>query len=507
MLPQTITEKYIRNMNWRDFELFVAKVLTWNDYDAIVTPPSNDEGKDIVAKKNNITFYIECKHWKNQIGREYLEKLVGAAARDGIRNIIFVTTSSYHTNAKSYASDLNLQGLFHLQLLDTSDLLRLCKNHSNITSPKKSTSSVKAHKPISSISASVRIIKLNDVISIKEITETNPHWQLTYPTVIILNNPIAQKKINADLSKSINWLRGLYEKGEFYNYGGKYASHYYDDKVLSISIWLYRYKKGACGDHSFTWDTVYDLSTGDRIPLSKYVMVNANDLQDYYPTHSYSESGKYLEAPNKTIIDQVPDNYFIDNDGKSICIVFPSYKLSGGAEGHAYIKLSSGNISYLNRKNSANQPPIKKQSEVRANLKASKFKAYTKANKMDYFFVKEMHDDADTIVFQSNLKVEGRTIPVSIITDNTVYTIIRVQIGTHVLNETNKPILLQYLNQLNRSYKVFKYVTAEDGSIFLDTCLPNTNDSFDAEIVRVVLDVIVDHLNNEYKNIMKQAWE
>ena len=50
-------------------------------------------------------------------------------------------------------------------------------------------------------------------------------------------------------------------------------------------------------------------------------MVNANDLQDYYPTHSYSESGKYLEAPNKTIIDQVPDNYFIDNDGKSICIV------------------------------------------------------------------------------------------------------------------------------------------------------------------------------------------
>ena len=47
-------------------------------------------------------------------------------------------------------------------------------------------------------------------------------------------------------------------------------------------------------------------------------MVNANDLQDYYPTHSYSESGKYLEAPNKTIIDQVPDNYFIDKDGKSI---------------------------------------------------------------------------------------------------------------------------------------------------------------------------------------------
>ena len=236
-------------------------------------------------------------------------------------------------------------------------------------------------------------------------------------------------------------------------------------------------------------------------------MVNANDLQDYYPTHSYSESGKYLEAPNKTIIDQVPDNYFIDKDGKSIRIVFPSYKLTGGAEGHAYIKLSSGNISYLNRKNSANQPPQKRQPEAKINLKSSKFETYTKASNMDFFVKNEMHDDVDTVVFQSNLKVEGQTIPLGIITDNTVYTIIRVQLGAYVLNETNKPILLNYLNKLNRSFKVFKYVIAEDGSIFLDACLPSTNDSFDAEIVRVVLDVIVDHLNNEYKNIMKQAWE
>ena len=43
---------------------------------------------------------------------------------------------------------------------------------------------------------------------------------------------------------------------------------------------------------------------------------------------------------------------------------------------------------------------------------------------------------------------------------------------------------------------------------FLDCCLPSKfNDSFDPEIVRVVLDVVVDHLNSEYKNIMKEAWE
>ena len=145
--------------------------------------------------------------------------------------------------------------------------------------------------------------------------------------------------------------------------------------------------------------------------------------------------------------------------------------------------------------------------EKRVNLKAQKFEAYTQANKMDFFVKNEMKDDADTVVFQSNLKVEGQTIPLGVITDNTIYTIIRVQIGSQLLKDENKLSLLEYLNQLNRSYKVFKYVAAEDGSIFLDACLPSTNESFDAEIVRVILDVIVDHLNNEYKNIMKQAWK
>ena len=89
-----------------------------------------------------------------------------------------------------------------------------------------------------------------------------------------------------------------------------------------------------------------------------------------------------------------------------------------------------------------------------------------------------------------------------IITDNTIYTIIRVQVGSKLVREDNKIQLLEYLNQLNRSYKVFKYVAAEDGSIFLDACLPSTNESFDAEIVRVILDVIVEHLGHEYSNIM-----
>lgn len=151
--------------------------------------------------------------------------------------------------------------------------------------------------------------------------------------------------------------------------------------------------------------------------------------------------------------------------------------------------------------------------EKRINLKAQKFEKYTQDHQLNFFNKVDVKNDkgerdaAETTVFQSNIRVEGQTIPVGIITDNTIYTIIRVQVGSGLVKESNKNKFLEYLNTLNRSYKVFKYVAAEDGSVFLDACLPSTNDSFDPEVVKVVLDVIVDHLNHEYKNIMKEDWK
>ena len=144
--------------------------------------------------------------------------------------------------------------------------------------------------------------------------------------------------------------------------------------------------------------------------------------------------------------------------------------------------------------------------EKRINMKSKKFQSYLDSNDLKFFQQNVTHDEADTVVFQSNIQVEGQTLPVGIITDDTIYTIIRVQIGTGLVKEENKAKLNEYLNSLNRSYKVFKYVVAEDGSVFLDACLPSTGGGFDPEVVRVILDVIVDHLTQEYKNIMKSAW-
>lgn len=372
-----ITEQYIRNLKWQEFEHFVAKILRWNGYAVKVTPPTNDEGKDIIAKKNNISYYIECKHWKedSQVGREYLEKLIGAAARDGIRNVIFVTTSAYHANAWSYAHDINLQGLFNIQLLNTKDLIRLYKNHANTiipskeknhsNNPNKSKAYANSNKPIpthteqegeKSENTGITLVKeipLSENIILKEITEKKPHWKLTYPIIQLVNNSKVQDKINTDLMQPINELREAFRKGLFYEYGGNYTLHYVDNKILSITVCLWRYQRGACGNHSGSWNTVYNLQTGEHIPLSNYITVTLKDLQDYYPTHTYSSNGTHITDTFNTTITYFPKNYFIDKDGKSVCIVFPPYKLACGAAGNTHIKFSPGNIAYLNKKNSS----------------------------------------------------------------------------------------------------------------------------------------------------------
>lgn len=133
IIPIRYTAQQICAMNWREFEFFIAKVLNEHDYATRVTTPKNDGGKDIIATRGKILFYIECKHWQRQsVGREVLQKLVGAAAANNVREIIFITTSSYADTGIQYKYELNRAGTFHLQLWSMRDILALA-NHTPLS--------------------------------------------------------------------------------------------------------------------------------------------------------------------------------------------------------------------------------------------------------------------------------------------------------------------------------------------------------------------------------------
>ena len=58
----------------------------------------------------------------------------------------------------------------------------------------------------------------------------------------------------------------------------------------------------------------------------------------------------------------------------------------------------------------------------------------------------------------------------------------------------------------NRSYKSFKYYLAENGDLYLDTCLIATAEDLRADTVYTMLDVLVKHITRDYPSVMRAVW-
>lgn len=126
------TSQDIRNMNPRDFEVFIANIFSDNGYSANVTPYTGDGGKDIIVKKNGKTCYVECKHWESAVGRPELQKLVGAAVGSNVSDLIFISTGGFNVNAINYANSVNSNGNVHLYLWTMEDILKIANKKMKI---------------------------------------------------------------------------------------------------------------------------------------------------------------------------------------------------------------------------------------------------------------------------------------------------------------------------------------------------------------------------------------
>jgi len=116
-----------------EFEHLVVKLLEKMGYggqvkDAgSVTQASNDGGIDGIIKEDVLglgRIHIQAKRYSkhNTIGREEIQKFVGALAGAQSSKGIFITTSSYKTTASNYANSLN--GSVTLVLIDGIELAK-----------------------------------------------------------------------------------------------------------------------------------------------------------------------------------------------------------------------------------------------------------------------------------------------------------------------------------------------------------------------------------------------
>lgn len=133
------------------------------------------------------------------------------------------------------------------------------------------------------------------------------------------------------------------------------------------------------------------------------------------------------------------------------------------------------------------------------NKKSMKFKEFLADKDINCFKYKEVSDEFRTVVFDSYLEIKGDKLPVIIINDISIYTVIRVMVLKKInLSKLNE--LLKEINRLNGEYKAFKYYISGD-KLYLDICIPCDKENFNSEITYTLLDVLLKHLLKEYINL------
>ena len=91
-------------MEGHDFEYFCADILRKNDFsDVEVTKGSGDYGIDIIAKKDKVTYAIQCKRYNGNVGNKAVQEAFSGKAYYGCDRAVVLTNSFFTEQAKETA--------------------------------------------------------------------------------------------------------------------------------------------------------------------------------------------------------------------------------------------------------------------------------------------------------------------------------------------------------------------------------------------------------------------
>ena len=140
------------------------------------------------------------------------------------------------------------------------------------------------------------------------------------------------------------------------------------------------------------------------------------------------------------------------------------------------------------------------------NKKAEKFNELVAKMPKDTFHVEELTDEFQTVVYRSRMEIKGQYLPMAVVLDNSLYAIVRVWVATKVVNDENRARVAAFMNEMNRHFKVFKYYENEEGDVVIDCCLPSNDEHFDGDVVSMVIDVVLQHMQEKYSELMAAVW-
>lgn len=181
-------ELFWKNMDGYEFENAVAKLYEQIGYRSFVTPKSGDGGVDIILKKGNKKYAVQCKHHKKSISPNDYRALIGSIVAGQYDGGIFVSLSGFTTGVINE----NKYSRVRIELVSLKDLVQLSKEiavRNYPTNEKRSTNTTNIKTPAPKTTNNVTIITIAPP---KKTNDTPP----AKPPAKNLIGAIAQIEVN-----------------------------------------------------------------------------------------------------------------------------------------------------------------------------------------------------------------------------------------------------------------------------------------------------------------------
>ena len=122
---------------------------------------------------------------------------------------------------------------------------------------------------------------------------------------------------------------------------------------------------------------------------------------------------------------------------------------------------------------------------------AKTFEEYIKKENITGFQIREPGDERQTTVFESELEIERRRLPILVIIDATAYATVRIRLAQNAVDDTNAMLLTGWLMRQNQDSRLVKFYLTSDTTIIADVVVPHAPEQFDPDVMGSVLRVFV----------------
>ena len=122
---------------------------------------------------------------------------------------------------------------------------------------------------------------------------------------------------------------------------------------------------------------------------------------------------------------------------------------------------------------------------------AKTFEEYIKKENITGFQIREAGDDRNTVIYESEIEVEERRLPIAVIIDSTAYATIRIRLAQNAVDDTNAMLLMGWLMRQNQDSRLIKFYLTSDTAILADVVVPHSPEEFDPEVMVSVLRVFI----------------